>query len=130
MLKDSVAQIIVHQFKKAVFFFAGKEASHTFGLSPPAGSSSSVDMESAGGELSDSGSSGYWSWDHGNGSPAPSPSVTEMDSSPDEGLQLELEQAEEHTAKRAKVGGYSFVSPDDDAPLVSLCCPPSAAELL
>ncbi|XP_024147207.1 zinc finger protein 395b isoform X3 [Oryzias melastigma] len=68
----------------------------------PAGSSSSVDMESAGGELSDSGSSGYWSWDHGNGSPAPSPSVTEMDSSPDEGLQLELEQAEEHTAKRAK----------------------------
>ncbi|RVE55959.1 hypothetical protein OJAV_G00231540 [Oryzias javanicus] len=68
----------------------------------PAGSSSSVDMESAGGELSDSGSSGYWSWDHGNGSPAPSPSVTEMDSSPDEGLQLELEQSEEHTAKRAK----------------------------
>ncbi|XP_011490068.1 zinc finger protein 395 isoform X2 [Oryzias latipes] len=68
----------------------------------PAASSSSVDMESGGGELSDSGSSGYWSWDHGNGSPAPSPSVTEMDSSLDEGLQLELEPAEEHTAKRPK----------------------------
>lgn len=69
----------------------------------PAGSSSSVDMESGGGELSDSGSSGYWSWDHGNGSPAPSPSVTEVDSSPDEGLHMELEQGEELTAKKPKV---------------------------
>ncbi|XP_008396378.1 zinc finger protein 395b isoform X1 [Poecilia reticulata] len=68
----------------------------------PAGSSSSVDMESGGGELSDSGSSGYWSWDHGNGSPAPSPSVTEVDSSPDEGLHMELEQGEELTAKKPK----------------------------
>lgn len=69
----------------------------------PAGSSSSpADMECAGGELSDSGSSGYWSWDHGNVSPAPSPSVTEMDSSPDEGLHMELEQGEELAAKKTK----------------------------
>ncbi|XP_047244535.1 zinc finger protein 395b isoform X2 [Girardinichthys multiradiatus] len=68
----------------------------------PAGSSSAVDMESGGGELSDSGSSGYWSWDHGSVSPAPSPSVTEVDSSPDEGLHMELEQGEELTAKKPK----------------------------
>lgn len=68
----------------------------------PGVSSSSVDMECGGGELSDSGSSGYWSWDHGNVSPAPSPSVTEMDSSPDEGLQMEAEQGEELSAKRLK----------------------------
>lgn len=60
-------------------------------------------MECGGGELSDSGSSGYWSWDHGNVSPAPSPSVTEMDSSPDEGLHMELEQGEELNAKKPKV---------------------------
>lgn len=60
-------------------------------------------MECGGGELSDSGSSGYWSWDHGNVSPAPSPSVTEMDSSPDEGLHMELEQGEELAAKKPKV---------------------------
>ncbi|XP_076612325.1 zinc finger protein 395b isoform X2 [Chaetodon auriga] len=68
----------------------------------PAGSSSPADMECGGGELSDSGSSGYWSWDLGNVSPAPSPSVTEMDSSPDEGLQMELEQGEELNAKKPK----------------------------
>uniref|UniRef100_A0A3Q4HP42 Zinc finger protein 395b n=1 Tax=Neolamprologus brichardi TaxID=32507 RepID=A0A3Q4HP42_NEOBR len=68
----------------------------------PAGSSSSpADMECGGGELSDSGSSGYWSWDHGNVSPAPSPSVTEMDSSPDEGLHMELEQGEELSSVRS-----------------------------
>ncbi|CAK6963145.1 zinc finger protein 395b [Scomber scombrus] len=67
-----------------------------------AGSSSSADMECGGGELSDSGSSGYWSWDHGNVSPAPSPSVTEMDSSPDEGLHMELEQPDEVNAKKPK----------------------------
>lgn len=61
-------------------------------------------MECGGGELSDSGSSGYWSWDHGNVSPAPSPSVTEVDNSPDEGLQMELEQGEELNAKKTKVG--------------------------
>uniref|UniRef100_UPI0037E7299C zinc finger protein 395b n=1 Tax=Semicossyphus pulcher TaxID=241346 RepID=UPI0037E7299C len=65
-------------------------------------SSSSADMECGGGELSDSGSSGYWSWDHGNVSPAPSPSVTEMESSPDEGLHMELEQGEELNAKKPK----------------------------
>lgn len=65
--------------------------------------SSSADMECGGGELSDSGSSGYWSWDHGNVSPATSPSVAEMDSSPDEGLHMELEQGEELNAKKPKV---------------------------
>lgn len=68
----------------------------------PGGTSSPADMECGGGELSDSGSSGYWSWDHGNVSPAPSPSVTEVDSSPDEGLQMELEQGEELNAKKTK----------------------------
>ncbi|KAM9840676.1 zinc finger protein 395b isoform 2-T2 [Aulostomus maculatus] len=68
----------------------------------PAGSSASADMECGGGELSDSGSSGYWSWDHGNVSPAPSPSVPEMDSSPDEGLHMELEQGDEVHAKKPK----------------------------
>ncbi|XP_072300000.1 zinc finger protein 395b isoform X2 [Eucyclogobius newberryi] len=68
----------------------------------PAASGSSVDMECGGGELSDSGSSGYWSWDHGNVSPAPSPSVNEADSSPDEGLPMELEQGDELNAKRPK----------------------------
>ncbi|KAM8831450.1 zinc finger protein 395b isoform 1-T1 [Spinachia spinachia] len=68
----------------------------------PAGSSSSTDMECGGGELSDSGSSGYWSWDHGNVSPAPSSSVAEMD--PDEGLQMDRdqEQGEELQAKKPK----------------------------
>ncbi|XP_034018051.1 zinc finger protein 395b isoform X2 [Thalassophryne amazonica] len=66
------------------------------GPSPPA------EMECGGGELSDSGSSGYWSWDHGNMSPAPSPSVTEMDSSPDEGVQMEPDQGEELNAKKLK----------------------------
>lgn len=60
-------------------------------------------MECGGGELSDSGSSGYWSWDHGNVSPAPSPSVAEVDCSPDEGLHMELEQADELSAKKPKV---------------------------
>lgn len=67
------------------------------------------DMECCGGELSDSGSSGYWSWDHGSVSPAPSPSVNEMDRSSgqltDEGLHMELDQAacEEPEARRCKV---------------------------
>ncbi|KAM9355835.1 zinc finger protein 395b [Pholidichthys leucotaenia] len=70
----------------------------------PAGSSSSssADMECGGGELSDSGSSGYWSWDHSNMSPAPSPSVIEVDSSPDEGLHMELDHREELSAKKPK----------------------------
>lgn len=60
-------------------------------------------MEGGGGELSDSGSSGYWSWDHSSVSPAPSPSVTEVDSSPDEGLHMELDHQEELSAKKPKV---------------------------
>lgn len=72
----------------------------------PAGSSSPADMECGGGELSDSGSSGYWSWDHGNVSPAPSPCVTEVDSSPDEGLHMELDQGEELNAKKPTVPRY------------------------
>lgn len=53
-------------------------------------------MDCGGGELSDSGSSGYWSVGHGNRSPAPSPPIAEPDISPatppDEGLDMELEQ--------------------------------------
>ncbi|XP_029966769.1 zinc finger protein 395b isoform X2 [Salarias fasciatus] len=67
-----------------------------------------ADMECGGGELSDSGSSGYWSWDHGNVSPAPSPSVPEVDSSPDEGL------GEELSAKKPKsslMGMYKCLWP-------------------
>ncbi|XP_029283616.1 zinc finger protein 395-like isoform X2 [Cottoperca gobio] len=49
-----------------------------------------------GGELSDSGSSGYWSVGLANSSPAPSPPNAEPDASPatpsDEGLDMELEQ--------------------------------------
>ncbi|KAI2652105.1 Zinc finger protein 395 [Labeo rohita] len=76
--------------------------------SPPQRDLLAGDMECCGGELSDSGSSGYWSWDHGNVSPAPSPSVTEMDRSlgqpTDEGLHMELDQAacEEPEARRCK----------------------------
>ncbi|XP_038865258.1 zinc finger protein 395-like isoform X2 [Salvelinus namaycush] len=54
----------------------------------------SAGMECGGGELSDSGSSGYWSCDHGYGSPAPSPTITETEGHslavpPDEGLDME-----------------------------------------
>ncbi|XP_018548427.1 zinc finger protein 704 [Lates calcarifer] len=53
-------------------------------------------MDCGGGELSDSGSSGYWSVGRANGSPAPSPPIAEPDvspaSPPDEGLDMELEQ--------------------------------------
>ncbi|XP_063039915.1 zinc finger protein 395a [Engraulis encrasicolus] len=53
-------------------------------------------MECGGGELSDSGSSGYWSSDHGNTSPAPSPTNDESERAVappvDEGLDMELEQ--------------------------------------
>ncbi|KAL0967169.1 hypothetical protein UPYG_G00248670 [Umbra pygmaea] len=67
------------------------------------------DMECGGGELSDSGSSGYWSWDHGNISPAPSPSVAETDSSPDEGLLMELEHGEELNHTKKLKGGFKGV---------------------
>ncbi|CAJ1049958.1 zinc finger protein 395a [Xyrichtys novacula] len=53
-------------------------------------------MDCGGGELSDSGSSGYWSVGHSNGSPAPSSPVAEPAVSPvappDEGLDMEIEQ--------------------------------------
>lgn len=75
----------------------------------PACSASPADMECGGGELSDSGSSGYWSWDHGNVSPAPSPSVPEVDSSPDEGLHMELDQGDELSAKKPKVRRREFI---------------------
>ncbi|XP_019911953.2 zinc finger protein 395b [Esox lucius] len=91
------------------------DSPHSYIDPVPASSSGGGDMECGGGELSDSGSSGYWSWDHGNVSPAPSPSVAEMDSSPDEGLHMELEQGEElNHAKRSKSGfrgGYRCLWP-------------------
>nr|XP_046253863.1 zinc finger protein 395a isoform X2 [Scatophagus argus] len=53
-------------------------------------------MDCGGSELSDGGSSGYWSVGHDNGSPAPSPPMAEPAVSPatppDEGLDMELEQ--------------------------------------
>uniref|UniRef100_UPI0037E7A443 zinc finger protein 395-like n=1 Tax=Semicossyphus pulcher TaxID=241346 RepID=UPI0037E7A443 len=53
-------------------------------------------MDCGGGELSDSGSSGYWSVGHSNGSPVPSPPIGEpavsLATPPDEGLDMELEQ--------------------------------------
>ncbi|KAL2082658.1 hypothetical protein ACEWY4_022476 [Coilia grayii] len=79
--------------------------------------SSSGDMECGGGELSDSGSSGYWSWDHGSVSPAPSPSITEMDGSlgqpPDEGLHMELDMgmSEARRCKGSGKGAYRCLWP-------------------
>ncbi|XP_076873621.1 zinc finger protein 395b isoform X2 [Brachyhypopomus gauderio] len=79
-----------------------------------------VDMECGGGELSDSGSSGYWSWDHGSVSPAPSPSVTETDSGAgqpmDEGLHMELEagvcdEPEIRRCKSSSRGAYRCLWP-------------------
>ncbi len=67
-------------------------------------------MDCGGGELSDSGSSGYWSVGHGNGSPAPSPTTAEPAVSPatppDEGLDMELEQVlfDEPAPRRRRVG--------------------------
>ncbi|XP_031644195.1 zinc finger protein 395 isoform X1 [Oncorhynchus kisutch] len=57
----------------------------------------STGMECGAGELSDSGSSGYWSCDRGYRSPAPSPPITETEghslaTPTDEGLDMELEQ--------------------------------------
>lgn len=61
---------------------------HTDTAAPP--------MDCGGAELSDSGSSGYWSVGHSNGSPAPSPPIAEPAASPatptDEGFDMELEQ--------------------------------------
>ncbi|XP_076129063.1 zinc finger protein 395b [Alosa pseudoharengus] len=80
-------------------------------------SSLSGDMECGGGELSDSGSSGYWSWDHGSVSPAPSLSVTEMDGSlgqaPDEGLHMEMDSggSEARRYKGSGKGAYRCLWP-------------------
>ncbi|KAM3626028.1 uncharacterized protein V6R79_021492 [Siganus canaliculatus] len=53
-------------------------------------------MDCGSGELSDGGSSGYWSVGNANGSPAPSPPIAEHSESvavpPDEGLDVELDQ--------------------------------------
>ncbi|KAA0708471.1 Zinc finger protein 395 [Triplophysa tibetana] len=96
--------------------------------SPPQRDLLPGDMECCGGELSDSGSSGYWSWDHGSVSPAPSPSVTEMDrrlSQPtDEGLHMELDQTacEELEARRCKSlsrGAYRCLWPGCEKVLTS-----------
>lgn len=68
-----------------------------------------ADMEYGGSELSDSGSSGYWSWEHGSVSPGPSPSITTADSSVeqmvDKGLHMELELGayDELDTRRCKV---------------------------
>lgn len=66
-------------------------------------------MECGGGELSDSGSSGYWSSDHGNTSPAPSPTNEETERGvvppSDEGLDMELDQVlfDEPAPRKRKV---------------------------
>lgn len=99
---EGVSAVFTSSDNRKEFIFGNKLSTSCF----PVGSSSPADMECGGGELSDSGSSGYWSWDHGNVSPAPSPSITEVDSSPDEGLHMELEQAEELNAKKPKVWRY------------------------
>ena len=70
-------------------------------------------VECGGGELSDSGSSGYWSLDCGNGSPDPSPPMTEAEGNlampPDEGLDMELEQVlfDEPAPRRRRVRGQT-----------------------
>ena len=71
-------------------------------------------MDCGGGELSDGGSSGYWSIGHGNGSPAPSPPIADAAVSPttpsDEGLDMELEQVlfDEPAPRRRRVSGFYF----------------------
>lgn len=73
-------------------------------------------MDCGGGELSDGGSSGYWSVGHGNGSPAPSPPITEPaahspTTPPDEGLDMELEQVlfDEPAPRKRRVSEASAV---------------------
>lgn len=68
-------------------------------------------MDCGGSELSDSGSSGYWSVGHANRSPAPSPPVAEPDvgpaTPPDEGLNMEMDQVlfDEPAPRKRKVSG-------------------------
>lgn len=70
-------------------------------------------MDGAGGELSDSSSSGYWSVGHSNRSPAPSPPMAELAVSPatppDEGLDMEMEQVlfDEPAPRKRRVSGCS-----------------------
>lgn len=70
-------------------------------------------MDCGGGELSDGGSSGYWSVGHGNGSPAPSSPIAEPAVSPatppDEGLDMELEQVlfDEPAPRKRRVSRFS-----------------------
>ncbi|XP_068174644.1 zinc finger protein 395a isoform X2 [Antennarius striatus] len=65
-------------------------------------------MDWGGSELSDGGSSGYWSIGHGNGSPAPSPPIADPSVSAatptDEGLDMELDQVlfEEPAARKRR----------------------------
>lgn len=69
-----------------------------------------------GSELSDSGSSGYWSVGNANRSPAPSPPMAEPDVGPatptDEGLDMEMEQVlfDEPAPRKRKVSGFLWVS--------------------
>ncbi|XP_023662565.1 zinc finger protein 395b isoform X2 [Paramormyrops kingsleyae] len=62
--------------------------------------------ESAGGELSDSGSSGYWSLGRGHGSPAPSPCPADMATGtappPEDSLDLEQELFGEPAPRKRK----------------------------
>ncbi|KAJ7989144.1 hypothetical protein DPEC_G00316470 [Dallia pectoralis] len=65
--------------------------------------------ETGAGELSDSGSSGYWSCDRGYGSPTPSPPIAEADNHSlatptDEGLDMEMEQVlfDEHAPRKRR----------------------------
>ncbi|KAL0969335.1 hypothetical protein UPYG_G00225730 [Umbra pygmaea] len=69
----------------------------------------SAGVECGGGELSDSGSSGYWSCGRGCGSPAPSPPITETEvhslaTPSDEGLDMEMEQVlfDEHAPRKRR----------------------------
>ena len=72
---------------------------------------SAPSMDCSGGELSDSGSSGYWSVGHAHRSPAPSSPEGEADGGmampPDEGLDVDLDQVlfEEPAPRRRRVSG-------------------------
>lgn len=66
-------------------------------------------MDCGGSELSDSGSSGYWSVGHANRSPSPSPPMVEPDvgmaTPPDDGLNMEMDQVlfDEPAPRKRKV---------------------------
>lgn len=90
-------------------------------------------MECGGGELSDSGSSGYWSCDHGYGSPAPSPPITETEGHslsmpPDEGLDMEQVLFDEPAPRKRRVSWVVTGTDFDHCGnvLASKFCPTSA----